>query len=78
METTKLIRNLFGSMDSKYIQQNADKIIDLLEHAAIKLDELQRFIDDMMGDHYVDSLDFYTNRCRELEEKLRECGMSGD
>ena len=78
METTKLIRNLFESMDSEYIQQNDDKIIDLLKQAAIKLDELQSFIDDMMGDHYVDYLDFYTNLCRELEEKLLECGMSGD
>ena len=38
--------------------------------AANKLEELQRFIDDMLGDHYVDYLEFYANRCRELEEEL--------
>lgn len=38
--------------------------------AADKLEQLQQIIDDMLGDHYVDYLDFYTNRCRELEEKL--------
>lgn len=34
--------------------------------------KLQRLIDDMHGDHYVDYLEFYTNRCRELEEKLEK------
>jgi hypothetical protein len=24
----------------------------------------------MLGDHYVDNLDWYSNRCRELEEEL--------
>ena len=43
---------------------------DLNRMSAERLEELQRFIDDMLGDHYVDYLDFYTNRCRELEEKL--------
>ena len=38
--------------------------------AANKLEQLQRLIDDIMGDHYVDYLEFYSNRCRELEEKL--------
>lgn len=40
------------------------------KEAADKLEELQRFIDDMLGDHYVDYLEFYANRCRELEEEL--------
>lgn len=70
MTTTEIIRMLFGSMDSGYIQQNDDKIIDLLETAAEKLQELQQLVDDMLGDHYVDYLEFYTNRCRELEEEL--------
>lgn len=40
------------------------------KEAAHKITQLQRFIDDMLGDHYVDYLEFYTNRCRELEEKI--------
>ena len=70
MTTTEIIRMLFGSMDSEYIQENDDKIIDLLGVAAEKLQELQQLIDDMLGDHYVDYLEFYTNRCRELEDEL--------
>lgn len=41
MEITQLIRTLFGSMDSEYIQQNDDRIIDLLERAANALDKLE-------------------------------------
>ena len=70
MTTTQIIRNLFASMDSEYIQKNDDKIIELLGVAADKLEQLQRLVDDMLGDHYVDHLEFYTNRCRELEEQL--------
>jgi hypothetical protein len=44
----------------------------LMEEAADKLEELQNFIDDMLGDHYVDYLEFYANRCRELEEELEK------
>ena len=40
MEIIQLIRTLFGSMDSEYIQQNDDKIIDLLEWAANTLEKL--------------------------------------
>ena len=40
METIQLIRTLFGSMDSEYIQENDDKIIDLLEQAANTIEEL--------------------------------------
>ena len=39
METIQLIRMLFGSMDSEYIQKNDDKIIDLLEQAANALEK---------------------------------------
>ncbi len=42
----------------------------MLTKAADKLEQLQRLIDDMLGDHYVDYLDWYFNRCRELEEEL--------
>lgn len=27
---------------------------------------------DILGDHYIDYLEFYTNRCRELEEQLSD------
>ena len=40
METIQLIRMLFDSMDSEYIQNNDDKIIDLLEQAATSLENL--------------------------------------
>lgn len=67
MEITELIKALQESMDSEYIQTNDSKIIDLLNMAADKLEELQRLVDDMLGDHYIDYLEFYANRCRELE-----------
>ena len=44
----------------------------LMEEAADRLEELQNFIDDMLGDHYVDYLEFYVNRCHELEEELEK------
>lgn len=40
MDTIQLIRMLFGSMDSEYIQENDDKIIELLEQAANTLEKL--------------------------------------
>ena len=36
---------------------------------ADRLGKLQRFVDDMLGDHYVDYLEFYANRCRDLEDE---------
>ena len=42
----------------------------MLTETADKLEQLQKLIDDMLGDHYVDNLDWYSNRCRELEEEL--------
>jgi hypothetical protein len=42
----------------------------MLTEAADKLEQLQQLVDDMLGDHYVDNLDWYSNRCRELEEEL--------
>lgn len=38
--------------------------------AADKLEELMKLIDDVLGDHYVDYLDWYANRCRELENEI--------
>lgn len=45
----------------------------MLTEAADRLEQLQKFIDDMLGDHYVDYLDWYANRCRELEDELERC-----
>ena len=70
LTTNELIKKLRESMDSEYIQQNDDKIITLLKIAAEKLEKLQQLADDMLGDHYVDYLDWYANRCRELEDEL--------
>jgi hypothetical protein len=50
----------------------------LILKAADKLEELQCFIDDMIGDHYVDYLEFYANRCHELEEELEKIGSGND
>lgn len=58
METTELIKALREQSDNITIQE-----------AANKLEQLQKFIDDMLGDHYVDYLDWYANRCRELEDE---------
>ena len=47
----------------------------IINAAADKLKELQQLIDDTTNDHYVDALDFYSERCRTLEdeaEKLKE------
>ena len=77
MTTIEIIRMLYGSMDSEYIQQNDDKIIELLGTAANKFEELKQLVDDMLGDHYVDYLEFYTNRCRELEEELEKYKHEG-
>ena len=54
-----------------YIQNLFDIFSDCKE-AADKLSELKRIIEDMTNDHYIDYLDFYINRCRELEEKVPE------
>lgn len=40
----------------------------LLNEAANKLSQLQQLIDDQTNDHYVDTLDFYADRCHKLEE----------
>lgn len=69
METIELVRELREYFNQARPVTNNSSII---LRAANKLEELQRIIDDMTNDHYVDYLDFYTNRCRELEEKMSE------
>ena len=43
--------------------------IDLTE-VAYRLQELTEVIDDMMNDHYTDCLEWYAQRCWELEEEV--------
>ena len=72
MGTNELILNLYQHYEN-YAQgytQNVWEICRDCKEAANKLEELQRFIDDMLGDHYIDYLEFYANRCRELEDEL--------
>ena len=44
----------------------------LLLDAADKIEQLQKMIDDMTNDHYVDTLDFYFERCQKLEEDFKK------
>lgn len=44
--------------------------------AADKLKELQQLIDDTTNDHYVDTLDFYSERCRTLEDEVERLKKS--
>lgn len=72
METIELIEKLrqyyedFGQGRT----QSFFKITSDCKEAADKLEKLQRFVNDILGDHYIDYLEFYTNRCRELEKEL--------
>jgi hypothetical protein len=66
METRELIKAL------RYQPGNMAFSPQIRREAADKLEQLQRFIDDMLGDHYVDYLEFYANRCMELEEELEQ------
>lgn len=61
MITRKIITNL------RDLTKIGGKVIN---EAADKLEELQQLIDDTTNDHYVDALDFYSERCRELEDKI--------
>jgi hypothetical protein len=38
--------------------------------AADKLEELMNYIDNITNDHYVDYLEWYQNRCNELQDEL--------
>ena len=70
-EIIKGIRDYTGRCDMPF-----ERYLMLTE-AADKLEQLQKLVDDMLGDHYVDNLDWYANRCRELEEKLENIGSGG-
>ena len=55
-----------------YLSETEDEPISpsICREAVNKLAELQRFIDDMLGDHYVYYLEWYMERCRYLEDEL--------
>ena len=66
METSELINALRKySTEAMPFEQ-----YEMIIAAADKLEQLQGFIDDLLGDHYIDYLEFYANRCRELEDEL--------
>ena len=76
MTTRDIVASLRRSMDSEYLFENDDKVIGIMQNAANKIEELQRIIDGINGDHYVDYLDFYANRCMELEEILEKAAKN--
>ena len=74
MTTSELVDRLYEYYDN-YREGTPQLLFHICldcKEAANKIIELQRFIDDMNGDHYVDYLEFYTNRCRKLEDKLEQ------
>ena len=61
-ELVKKLRNCGGGAEG----------IKLVNEAADKIEQLQKLIDDMTNDHFVDTLDFYMERCQNLEEDFME------
>ena len=64
MDTRELIKSLRAYPGSMVFSPQIRK------EAADRLEQLQQIVDDMLGDHYVDYLDWYADRCRELEDEL--------
>ena len=52
--------------------------IKLVNEAADKIEWLQKLVDDMTNDHFVDTLDFYMERCQNLEEDFTELVMKSE
>ena len=50
----------------------------LLLEAANKIEWLQSLVDDMTNDHFIDTLDFYSERCHRLEEDFTELVMKSE
>lgn len=61
-ELVKKLRNCGGG----------GEVIKLVNEAANKIEWLQSLVDDMTNDHFIDTLDFYSERCRNLEEDFTE------
>lgn len=69
MTTNEIIKELKDFPNSKL------DLKILLTETANKLSQLQQLIDDQTNDHYVDTLDFYADRCHKLEEDFHELVM---
>ena len=71
METKSLIENLRQKAEVNPHQ-------GLLLEAADKIEWLQKLIDDSTNDHFVDTLDFYSERCQNLEKDFLELVMQSE
>lgn len=69
MDTNELKEKLWKHHED-YGQGHTQSLFQICrdcKDAADKIEELQRLVDDMLGDHYIDYLEFYADRCRELK-----------
>ena len=55
--------------------RNGEKVD--LEEVAYRLSELTQVVSDMMNDHYVDYLEWYAERCWQLEAEITELKKGG-
>ena len=71
MEIRKLVENLRQKAEVNPHQ-------GLLLEAADKIEWLQKLIDDSTNDHFVDTLDFYSERCQSLEKDFMDLVMKSE
>ena len=67
-ELVKKLRNCGGGTEG----------IKLVNEAADKIEWLQKLVDDMTNDHFIDTLDFYSERCQNLESDFIELVMKSE
>lgn len=67
-ELVKKLRNCGGGTEG----------IKLVNEAADKIEWLQNLVDDMTNDHFVDTLDFYADRCFELEKIATDLAIESE
>ena len=67
-ELVKKLRNCGGGTEG----------IKLVNEAADKIEWLQKLVDNSTNDHFVDTLDFYSERCQNLENDFMELVMQSD
>ena len=67
-ELIKKLRNCGGGTEG----------IKLVNEAANKLEWFQKLIDDSTNDHFVDTLNFYLERCQKFEEDFMELVMKSE
>lgn len=72
MNSRELVREL---RSLPYHSGLAKEFEVVVNEAADKIEWLQKFIDDSTNDHFVDTLDFYSERCQKLEEDFTELVM---